>query len=235
MPLINAQNFLGLVRSYRVCWFGGRYGGGKTALAVRTAYELLNGGHADYLLSNLSCVWADSPEDVVVRDPHYLDTVLLMDEAGLFLKSAQDADSMLAFMRKYNTYLLLPSVRRPARTVTDLQVWRTMNLEVIGIPCWVYQYFLKNAGIKQEERFYWWRPSEIFGVYDTEDTPLDESDIGDFLEEHLSRYAGKKRKQTNEVSGVETVGGEIEYLLEEAREIAESISVSRKSRRRRNR
>lgn|SRR5690554_3811753 len=181
MPLIGGEIIVGMLQTFRVIWIGGRYGGGKTALAFRLAYELLDSGFSRYLLSNCRSVWGDAPADVVLREGRYLDTVVILDEGGLFLRTGKDADDFLAFLRKLNVVLIVPSVKPPAPAVRMVSVQRTANLQSIGLPAWVYTASVEYGRQRDRERFLWWQPSEIYGVYDTADVPVDDCGIGDYL------------------------------------------------------
>ena len=114
MPLINAGPIMYLLRGFRVGYIGGRYAGGKTALAYRLAYELLEHHGFRYVLSNCEDVWSDDPAGVVCRPnargtPILMDAVIILDEAGLVIEGASQAKRFNAFLRKFNVILLLPS------------------------------------------------------------------------------------------------------------------------------
>lgn len=210
--LLGGQLVVGMLQTFRVAWISGRYGGGKTALAYRLAYELLNSGFSRYLLSNCRSVWRDDPRDVVLRDGRYLDAVVVLDEAGLFLRTSRDADDFLAFLRKLNVVLILPSVKPPAPVMRMLTIQRVANLSAIGLPVWVYEVSVDYARQRGRERFAWINPSEVFGIYDTTDVPVDDCGIGDYLYSHVAELverAGHGRsKRFKRVLEVESGGGQ---------------------------
>lgn len=212
MPLIGRETIVGMLQTFRVLWIGGRYGGGKTALAYRLAYELLDSGFSRHLLSNCRNVWRDEPADVVLRDGRYLDTVVILDEGGLFLRTSRDADDFLAFLRKLNVVLIVPSIKPPAPSVRMVSVQRVANLQSVGLPAWVYNVSVEYGRQRDRERFVWWRPSEIYGIYDTTDVPVDDCGIGDYLESVVSNLVesqghGKSRRGKRGIRTVESVGG----------------------------
>lgn len=188
--LVNGLPFLSLVRTERVCYFGGRTGSGKTALAFRVAYELVRTGFSRYLLTNVPCVWADSPSDVVVRDGQYLDVCIVLDEAGQFLRMGRDAEAFISAMRKLNVVLLLPSHRPVPRSCDQLRVRMVFDFTLVGLPVWLYavRYRLEKGADKY---YLWWvRPSEIFGVYDTQYFATGDAGLSDWM-------VGEKAKLAN--------------------------------------
>lgn len=184
MALISAHTFLNYVKDYRVLWLSGRYGGGKTALSYRIAYELVAFYGFRYILSNIKSVWDDRFEDVVLRDGVYADAVVILDEGGLFLETSRDAKAFLAFLRKLNIVLVVPSVTPPASKLQFLSVQRVMDISrIFPLPIWAYRFDLVSGHIRETEMFYWWRPSEIFGVYDTLAFPEDDGGLGRYFNE----------------------------------------------------
>lgn len=198
MGLIAAEATLGYLRTYRIVHIGGRYGGGKTALAQKLAADLLESGFCRYLVSNVRSVWQDEPADVVLRDGLYADAVVVLDEGGLFLKSSFDAEKFLAFLRKLNIVLIIPSVLPPSSRVRMLSIQRTMNLQSVGLPLWLYTTTLWYGHVKENTRFGWWMPSEIYGVYDTLGFPSDDAGLGEWVEKWTNKAAkshGYKEKR----------------------------------------
>lgn len=181
MGLVMADNIINYARNYRVVYLGGRYGGGKTAFAFRLAHELVTKYKYRYLLSNVASVWNTPAEAVQLRDGVYADAVMILDEGGMFLDNASEAKSWLAYLRKLNIILLVPSVLPPSTLMRRLSVQRTFNANSIGIPAWLYGLRLDAGIVKQEDKFLWWKPSEIFGIYDTVGMPADASELLAFL------------------------------------------------------
>lgn len=200
MSLINGTPIVFLLRGYRVAHLAGRFGSGKTALAYRLAYELLEHHGFRYILSNCEDVWSDRPEDIVLRpdakgDPTYMDAVVILDEAGIVFEGTQHARQFVAFMRKFNVCLLLPSVEAPPSRVRFLQIMRKYNFNALGLPLWWYEARLNTGLDRVRYQFGWWQFSEIFGVYDTSDFPSDDSGIGDWIGQHVERKTTGRRKR----------------------------------------
>jgi len=238
MSLVSADVFLGLVRLYRLLWISGRYGGGKTALAYRIAYDLLQSGFVRYVVSNTDSVWSSKFEDVVPRYDErgmpILDTCVILDEGGLFLKTTKDADEYMSFLRKLNVILLMPSVTPVSSRLRSLNVMREFNARRIGLPIWMYKYTLSQGVIRESERFYWFNPQEIYGIYDTFATPVDDTGISDWLAGYVevavkAYYArtGRQRveRKLNPIYGVEGAGGNFGDFLEASENIASASDV----------
>lgn len=197
MPLIQANTFLGYLKTFRVCWIRGRYGGGKTALAFRAAYELHRSGAVRYIISNCASPWCDNPKDVELVDGR-ADVCMILDEAGMFMESGIEAKQYMAYMRKLNVILILPSVLQPANLATFFSVERKYNLEVGAIPAWVYGMYLTYGHQKEQEQFIWWKPREIFGCYDTAGYPSEADEIKSWLvkwTKQSAKYAGYDLKR----------------------------------------
>lgn len=167
---------------FRTCLLGGRYGGGKTALAVHMAIELVRQRHAISICSNLPLNLGVEGEPVSRAEvQESRDSVIILDESWLELGKGVDSKklrSWLAYLRKHNQYVLLPSVMELTSQVSQFSVERRYNLLQLGLPVWVYQWKLTTGRHTQKNGengwFYWMRPTRIFGAYDHIWKPDDE-------------------------------------------------------------
>jgi len=197
MGLILADSMLGMVRNYRVLTIGGRFGGGKSALAHMIAYWLLERGHVRYLISNVRSVWRDNPEKIEMRGGKLVDAVVILDEAGIFLETGRDAKKFLAYLRKMNIILIMPTVLEPSKTVQFLTAQRTMTYNPMGVPLWWYRMNLRYGSQKESYGFGWWKPHEIFGIYDTSGAPEDDGGLDYYVKQwtkELQTATGTKVK-----------------------------------------
>lgn len=193
---------MGMVRTYRVLWINGRYGGGKTALAFQIAAELLKSGHVRHCISNVRSPLRDIPEKIELRDGILADTVIVLDEAGIFLETGADVQEFLAYLRKMNIILIMPSVLPPPMKVRFLSIQRTMSLQSVGLPLWMYKTTLNYGNIKESINFGWWGFSSIFGLYDSAGFPADDGGIGEIIQkwkEQALAASGYKRKKAKSV------------------------------------
>ena len=229
-------NFL----NFRTLWLSGRTGGGKTALAVRIAYELLDREYVRHVVSNIPMAFATDPWSIQPDEADRLHTLVILDEGGMFLKTTSDTEQYLAFLRKSNIYIIVPSVKEPHRDLRILSCERLFNAQKIGFKGWVYQYLLRTALVKETEKFFWPDPSEVYGLYDTDARPVDDFGISDWLiyhkEKAVEKYYGEHQRRVKSyenkegpdgVRAMEGAGRWAELFYEAAQEIrAASEAVS---------
>lgn len=185
MGLNGASDFLYAVRTYRIVNITGKTGGHKTALAFRVAYDLLTSGFSRYCISNVRNIWRDLAEDIQPNGCR-MDTVIILDEGGLFLDGPQ-AKAFQTALRKLNCVVLIPSVAEPSSRLKSLTVWCESQFFWAGIPLLYYKWRIRNAGTRSESSFFWWKPKEIYGCYDTEHYPRSDAGIAGWLLDKSSR------------------------------------------------
>lgn len=241
--LIRGAPILQMVNQFRIVWIQGSYGGGKTLLAYQLAHELYKTGRYRYVLANSNSVWTDNPEKVVLRDNSFVDAIVILDEGGLFMRMSRDAEKFMIGLRKLNITILCPSVQPPSTRVKFLQMQRVFNFQVLGLPLWLYQFRLNLGAEREKSHFGIYKPSEIFGIYDTLDYPVDDLYLSDWFEYwmvkakeskpewctwgappeyKLQRSSGRERENT-ELDGF---GGLLEEAISQNEELQESISLS---------
>lgn len=171
--LFGAAEFLQMLLLYRSCWLGGRYGGGKTALAFYLAGYLKYLGYVQHIYSNVPSVFSESltPGDVIAS------AALVVDESWIFVDSWRKVKKYAAFSRKLNLYLLLPSVFPPHSRLRMLSCQRVLNMYKFGFPVWVYRWDLGMGHIREKGYFSWFNPAGIFGLYDTAFIPITDGGI----------------------------------------------------------
>lgn len=166
------------VTLFRTLWLSGRYGGGKTALAVHLAFMLCKNDYAENIVSNIEL--AGTPTAILTRDQLFdlRDCAMVLDESWLMLgqgTSNSKVQEWLAYLRKSNLYMLLPSVMPLAKQVSHLVVERELSLMPLGLPLWIYRWRLTTGGTtkraQQLGRVYWYKPASVFNLYNHEDRP----------------------------------------------------------------
>lgn len=215
MPLVNAAGVLGLMKTFRVVHVAGRFGGGKTAVAFRLAYELYQQGFVRHIVSNVQSVWGDDPASIVLRDGIAADTAVILDEGGMFLDYGYDAKQWLAYLRKLNIVLIIPSVIPPAHKLKFMQVKRVFNAETVGLPMWVYRVDLTDGVTKEKDFFYWLRPSEIYGIYDTQGFPSDDAGLSEYVKRWTAQAAAHLGYETKKIA----VGSSVLVGFDQAEEV----------------
>ena len=162
--LLNSNRVIDLLENYRICRLSGRQSGSKTSLAVRLAIELKERGMVKYIVSNMPLVIADDIEEIHLDEKGEASTVFILDEAGAFMGNYEAAQISNA-LAKMNIYFLLPTFEDPSRKLNYLDIQRLHTWSSVGIPLWEYVAVLSLGRQKDECKFYWFRPAEIFGLY----------------------------------------------------------------------
>lgn len=128
-----ADSFFTSLTLFRLCWIRGRFGGGKTFLAVAIANELIKRGICDGAIANIPTrlKLPNWRKNLIRR------TAIVFDEAWLYLDnrtSLTNDRSYGAFARKFETIWLLPSVIPLDKRVSFLAVERIfrINIPVVG-------------------------------------------------------------------------------------------------------
>ena len=253
MALVGHELMLRYLQNVRVMHIDGYFGSGKTALSFMIANELMKTGDYRYIISNIKSVWSDDIQDVTLRDGVHADAIVILDEAGEFMRTASQANEWISYLRKLRIVLILPSARPPAASVRALRVARVWDGFSIGLPLWNYKILLDTAYANEKTGFKWWFPNQIWGIYDTEGYPADESQkildwIKSITQESAANlgYANQSGKQPGSTSSsvsqfseisldaVESIERAIEGINKVQAKTQQSLSVleSKKKRRR---
>jgi len=171
-PLFQHDDPVALLSAFRVVWIRGRYGGGKTSLAVWLTLELLKRRYARHVVSNIELTHdtlelvrttnekkflkelvelyehAATVEDVSSIESELVDCVILIDESWRLLAEdmpSQTRKTLTAFLRKLNQYLVLPSVMSVHKSLTTFSVERVWDgRAALGVPVWWYALITKT-------------------------------------------------------------------------------------------
>jgi len=172
------EAFVRMVQMYRYCWICGRYGGGKTTLALHLADKLIATKRYSTVIVNMPLNVGIEP--TITKDSRglteYRDSILILDEAGQFLDVAASPKKVrewFSYLRKRNQVVLMPSVMPIVRFATGFKCQRWFNGTAMGLPLWVYRWDLNLGAQKNNENFIWWNPARVFGVFDTQFEPDD--------------------------------------------------------------
>lgn len=160
--MLMGEDVLQLVRQARIAWLGGFYGSGKTALASRIAVEFVERGWADHIVGNFPSVLHTDVETIPCKD-----AVIILDEAGVWLDD-KDFNKMVAYLRKMNLTVVLPSVLPVSTKARTINFQKTFNGYSVGLPFWQYTVNLEYMNLTDKMRLTWWNPPEMFGLYDTD-------------------------------------------------------------------
>lgn len=171
-----------MVSRFRLLWLSGRYGGGKTSLAVYLAARFCQAGLTTRIVSNTPLRLKEVAR-LDPRDVHDVtDSVLLMDESWRYVGEGSDKQvkEWMAYMRKRNQILLMPSVMNIARALRVVRIERRFNFSGFGVPLWWYTWFLNSATGKEKQQWYWWRPARVFALYNHELPEMDDFAVYDW-------------------------------------------------------
>ena len=247
--LIGYENFFHSLIGERSCWIKGQLGSYKTALAYRLAYELLSNSKYGYrhLVSNIPDVWSSRIEDVDIRYEKairedrlqpYADSVIILDEGGLFIRYADQVDEIFAGLRKLNVVILVPSKKEPHRTIRQLRVYKKYDLHNFGIDGIVYGWKLKGDEEDLIGSFVWLGCSEIYGVYDTDYFAVDSEGVDEWMVDLKNKLTGGRygRSQASgkiAVSAMASPGwedgaGDLEEIIDELGKERRAFSILKK-------
>lgn len=173
LVFINAENFIGTLLNYRAVWIRGRYGGGKTSLAMFIALEIGRRGSVSKLLANIDTALREYPPVIPVKD-----AVIVMDEAVFYLETWRDVKAYAAFLRKNNLFMLMPSVYAVHKRLRPLECYRVFNAMVVGLPFWLYRYKIESPDSKPDYGYFALvRPLRIFKYFNTASNPVDDGGV----------------------------------------------------------
>jgi len=191
-PLFQHDDPLNLLTAFRVVWIRGRYGGGKTSLAVWLTLELLKRRHARHVVSNIQLTHerleltrttnekkflrelielyerASDVDDVTSLESELVDCVILIDESWRLL--AEDMPSatrktLTAYLRKLNQFLVLPSVMSVHKSLTNFSIERVWDgRAALGVPVWWYALITRTHDSSVTTSFFF-RHFDVFKYY----------------------------------------------------------------------
>lgn len=217
--LINGESVLKALEGFRVVTIMGRYGSHKTALAFWLAYELYRAKLIERVVSNCRSIWNEDLGEFHPPDPYKIKTAIILDEGGLYLKTSRSSEEYTAFLRKMDVYLLIPSVKLPARDLQTVSIQMVYTLMGLGVPLIIYRSMINTGAYRDVTYFAWWRPSSTYGIYNTRSSPVDGSAI--------SHWLAKQKDRIKESSGVDllyemSANSILEELTQRQEEAAEA-------------
>jgi len=229
VALIGAAQFLRTVESYRLLWIAGKFGGGKTSLAFYMSKAYMEKGYR--LITNGRCMWADNLADLdFVNESGHLKSIVVLDEGGLEFKASAQIEMIAAYAAKMDCIYILPSFFPPVRRAQVVTAQPLFAFFTIGIPLIVYRWDVQLKGFKDGGYFYWWKPSEIYGIYSRQDPGDMAWDITEWLAQKSEDFRALHGRR-NRLSQVEE--SPTDLLLEAANtfaEAAESLPVPERKR-----
>lgn len=170
---------------YRIVSILGERGAGKDLLTHHLAMPYLQAGYKFY--SNQFSLWNDDlwrvPQNDFERDhafvredgkkyfPDVHKRVIVLSEAGRYLREYRYFEDMIEYARKLKNYFFFPSVRASHEDLLDFTIHPVLPFKpFLGIEGGVWAWTLDN-GLRHKKGglFVFYPEKDIIGVYDTED------------------------------------------------------------------
>lgn len=201
-----------LLMQYRVGWIGGRFGSGKTLQSVMMSAHLAE-LHGYETIANFNLMWG--LKEFPNRQP--LRLCIIIDEAGMetATRLGHLSEGLLAYLRKMEVVILLPSFIPPARKLQFLRYSTSLNLNPIGVDMAIYNWDVSLAGYKARGSYmvvgtkHYKRCYDSFSAQDQDKTEYILSE----LMERTSRFGNRKSKVN--VSMEENLLDDIQFAIED--------------------
>jgi len=201
-----ADDFMRNVAQHRVLWLSGRFGSGKSSLAVAISYMLERRGFVRSTVSNMPISWAVPSSRASLRD-----WVAIFDEVGFFFDARNFADKkqnefrkgVVGFLRKVNGVVLLASRVAPDASFRVFGVQRLFDLSLFGLPLEIYSYTLEDVKLQQEGVFYVWDRASLWRrrlVYLDWYVPSGVGTVRSFIERAIELAMAQAEDEPNEVT-----------------------------------
>jgi hypothetical protein len=144
-------------------------------LSVLMAARLLAEGRVKNVVSNIPLTFSVSPVAPLGE------SAILLDESWVYLETRKDVMDYAGFVRKFNHYLLLPSVFPVHNRLSFLFVQRVFNGYTVGLPVWFYRWGLREKDVKEYGYFGLFNPTAAYNHYPTKIVAGDDGGISDAL------------------------------------------------------
>jgi len=177
LKLINGDEFLTQLASKRVCTAAGDYGSGKTSVCCALAFFLMQAGLVDTCVSTAPLSFA-VPASIAMERPRNI--VAVLDELGTAFDARSFGDknqnnirrSFLAFPRKLNFYLLVPSWISPDASFRSMVFQRIFTFELIGLPLEIFSFGVEQGQLKEQGKFAIWDRAWLWRSTKMRSTPI---------------------------------------------------------------
>lgn len=225
--IIDTSGAFELLRQYRVAWLSGRFGAGKTVNSVIMA-DYLASRYGYRVYANFPLVFADDLPVRYDRRKRVIRAVLIFDEAGLevFTKLNMLAERMLAYLRKLDVIILLPSFIPPSKRMSFLQYHPVLNFTSAGLPISVYGWRVNLANFRSSGTYIVTWPQQYYRMYDSyvaQDSDMTQAmyqSLLDIITEYAYGGTGKTKEQSvprdYALASVEDAISALEELLQES-------------------
>lgn len=190
--LFGHEEMLSELMDCRLVWISGNLRSHKTSLAFRLAIEIMKRkdlfGDMRQVFSNCTSLINQDIDEIIWRDESYLDAVIIYDEAGKFI-SGSDGTAISKILTqdvgKANAIVLMPSKSYINNNSWNMIIYRLKSFESFGIPLLLYEYqsFVAKGVKGRSGKFFWWGPSEVYGLYNSMERINDDGGLWTVLEQ----------------------------------------------------
>lgn len=169
-----ASDFVDMFSRTRILYISGELGTGKTLLSFALA---------DLLMSNglVWGVWTNVNHSFPVRK-QLTRTVFILDEGAEHMDARDSASEFQGYglyLRKLNSYFIVPCVNAPDKRARQMEAYRIADLSFLDL--WLYGY--KSVNRKSSGWFMLTYPQDYFGKYDTRQIPDDDGGMSEAFNE----------------------------------------------------
>lgn len=188
---IGAATFWDTFCAFRIVWIRGRFGAGKTSLAVLMAARLLAEKRVTACVGNIPMTFQSQPTIPMEQ------SAIMLDEAWMYIEGRKDVTDYAGFVRKFEHYLLLPSVFPVHSRMAFFYVQRVWNGYTLGLPMWFYRWGLRMNDVRESGSFAIKNPVAVFGHYPTKFVPGTDKGISDAIQATAKQagFVGTRKEQ----------------------------------------
>jgi len=179
----------------------GRLGSGKSCLALEIAEHFLKRGY--YLATNMSTVWNDDMATIPMDKP----MLGIVDEGGIYVRTAKTANMLAAFLRKSKSKLIFSGKKLPHESLSGLQIYLWFDFyKNFALPFKLWRWDNKVQATKRYSGYViqtGWQ--DYFGTYSSVDPGDFPQEVVYFFEER-AKYVFAKYNRKYDISDVAQAG-----------------------------
>lgn len=192
--LLFASNFFRAFNTHQVACLFGSTRTGKTRLAFDIASYYLEDGWR--LISNTKNVWEETTLPYISKDDMFLDTVVILDEGGPYLRTRESYMSLMLYKGKLSTRWLIPSVDLPHEDLWKIIVMPKFSNDWLGL--WTYEE--TTARSRNKGFFIQVFPFALHGIFETGHPVRRPTVILSWMVENVSRLFSLHGEEYDAVS-----------------------------------
>ena len=169
MIVAGGSAFFAEYEASRVLCFTGSLGSGKSLMSHMIAEKYLKEGYK--LITNMASVWADDILEVHPDKKGQYHCIVILDEGGIYVRTAKTVQKIHTFARKLDTYLMFAGRKLPHEDLQEFTcaLWFDFQKHFL-LPLKVYKWEVWKSQGKRYSGYIWVTGMEkYYGVYSTLD------------------------------------------------------------------